>query len=157
MITGIVKAIIPDPRQVRAQQESEALTENAYLAPPTINGHQSVSGQNVSYDKYGHAVTTGQFSGFNVSQPYQVKDPYTGNYDTIPGSVTNITPSSASKSNGAASSGGFQSAPQVTIHVSAMDAQSILDRGPEIGVAIYHEIAKGGALAQTIQRTVLGS
>jgi hypothetical protein len=158
MITGIVKAILPDPRQVRAQQESEAITQEAYLAPPTINSNQSVNGQNVSYNKYGEAVTTGQFSGFDVTQPYQIKDQYTGNYVTVPGSVTNISPGSATPPSAAAGNSiGAPSAPQVTIHVSAMDSQSFMDRSADIGAAVYAELSKGGALASRVSSVVLGS
>jgi hypothetical protein len=156
---SVIKNLFGDPKQERAQQEQEAITQNKYLAPPTINSTQSVSGMNVAFDKYGHASETSPFMGFNVNQPYQVKDPFTGGYMTVPGSVTNITPQSATPSAAsvaasAASSGGST---QVNLTVQALDSQNILDRSADIGQAVYQEINRGGALGLRIQQTVLGS
>ena len=156
---SVIKNLLGDPKQQRAQQIQEALTQNKYLTPPTINSTQSVSGMNVSYDKYGHAVTTSPFMGFNVSQPYQAKDPFTGGYLQIPGSVTNITPESATPSAAsvAANAGGGGHTTQITMVVHALDSQNIIDRSADIGQAVYKEINRGGALGLRIQQSVLGA
>jgi hypothetical protein len=157
MVTGIVKGLLGDPKKLRAQQISEALTGDQYLAPPQIVSHQSLSGNSESFDKYGHVVETSPFGGFSVNQPYLVKNT-DGSYLAIPGSISNITPNTATPGVRAQiNGGGSQAGTVINLSVHALDSQSILDRSADIAQATFNELGRGGALAQRIQATVLGS
>lgn len=156
-VSGIVKSLFGDPKQERANAINEALTAQKYLAPPTINSEQGFNGQNLGTDKYGRSIGLGQFNGFNVSQPYLVKDPYTGSYLSVPGTYdNNISPSGAVPGPVAAAPSG-QGSTTVNLTVHALDSQSIIDRSADIGQAVYQEINRGGALGLRIQQTVLGT
>jgi hypothetical protein len=86
-----------------------------------------------------------------------VKDPYTGNYVTIPGSVTNVTPNSATPTTSAmlSNASGTSGGSQVNLTVHALDSQNIIDHSPAIAQAVYNELNRGGALSQRIQQTIL--
>ena len=151
IVGQFVKQLFGDPKQNRAQQIAGIVTENQYLAPPTINSSQSVNGFNTNFNKYGRVQSTSPFAGFNVAQPYLVKDPYSGNYVQVPGSATEIqAPTPTAKAAG--------STPiQVTMNIHALDTQSILNRSRDIGNALIKEINGSSPVGPRIQQLVLGT
>ncbi len=158
---SVIKGIFGDPKAERANYENQALQNQQYLAPATINQTVDTHGMNVAYDSLGHPQSTA-FQGYRTTDPQSVY--FNGGYYGVPGQVyqpyqtppalisgsTNVGPPALSAPPVSATPG-----TSITIHVNALDAQSIVARSADIGTAVYHELQKGGALGSQIQRAIL--
>lgn len=165
-VSGIVKGIFGDPKANRERDETNTLAQNAFVAPPTINGIQALggAGNNLNYNKYGK-LELSPFAGYNVTDPTQYQNQLTGQIFTTPGSVTAgdyvgtptaIAPTAIAPTYKAANSAG-NGGTTINLTVHALDSQSIMDRSSDIGMAVYKELNAGGALGLRIQQTVLGA
>ncbi len=153
----VLKDILGDPKAERQKEIDRTLRRNADQAPPTINASQSLSGFNLAFDKSGKPLLTNQ-TGYDVTAT-TTRD-LDGQYVTLPGQVRqtgnsaadHISPSAAPMYRGAS-----PSVTTINVNIDAMDTQSILDRSPDIGMAVYKELNQAGPLGQRIQMAVFGA
>jgi hypothetical protein len=162
-VGGIVKDIFGDPKAQRGRDITNALSQEEFAMPSTVNGVQALggAGNNLNYNKYGK-LQFSPFAGYNVTDQTQYQNQLTGQYFNTPGSVSagnyvglpGISPSQlATNYRPAGNNGGTT----INLTVHALDSQSIIDRSGDIGLAVYKELNAGGALGLRIQQTVLGA
>ncbi len=72
--TELLKALIPDPKEVRQAQIENQTAYNQYIAPPTLNRNLSAGGFETYTDKYGR-LQVSPYSAIAETQPYKYQSP----------------------------------------------------------------------------------
>jgi hypothetical protein len=160
-VAELFKAILPDPREIRAASIQNQTEYNAYQAPPTLNRNLSTGGDETFTNKYGQ-VQVSDNTSVQETQPYKylspIKQPWgtlTQNWVEAPGMVTEPyqapppTPTYAQNPN--ASSG------NMTLTINALDSQSILSRSADIATAVQKEVRNGHPAGLALQQSIIGT
>ena len=159
LVTGLLGSLLGNNKTKRQQQINTALAQEQWIGSTPINETTDTRGNTVIFGSDGKPVsTTGQGVTINPAQSYY--NPNTGSYSTIPGTYTPNVGATISPTQAQAPSTYQTPAAQaqpLTLHIHALDAQSILDRSEDVASSVMKALSSGHAIGQRIQSVVLGS
>jgi hypothetical protein len=127
---GIVTALLGDPKQIRAKQESDEIRNALYMAPPSVTVGADITGAQTRTDRSG-MVGSNQFDAF----AFQVNDPHylTGDSgsrknEVVPGTVIYLS-----------------------MPITAWDAKSVMDSRNSIADAVQAAMQQSHPINYQIQ------
>jgi hypothetical protein len=132
----LITSLLGDPKLKRDAAINKELNDNAFREPTSLSLDFNQSNAYVDRDARG-LIRSSDFSNF----PVNVRQPARYQYDNqnvdVPGQQG--TPFDNGQP------GGQAQAPNVTVHINAIDTKSILDRHADIAEAVRYAVANGAA------------
>jgi hypothetical protein len=154
---SLISGVLGDSKQTFATKQDKILQQGQYLAPISTNTTVDTHGFLADYNSEGK-LRTSPFDQTNINNNYLDRVHGTNTWLPIQGnSGPNLTAFGDnplppySPASGMSQGGGTTT---VNLTVNALDSKSILDRSPDIGMAIMKELGAGGPLALNIAARV---
>jgi DNA polymerase III epsilon subunit-like protein len=168
-----------DPKQKRSNQIANYLAANAYMAPAQLDVTSTLQGNLAAEGKGGTVTDTGiTANSIKVTAPsIEVINPNSFLSSILPSGKPTIN-GYLGQGQGTISADDFSGQQltyaqipgqvsyaglpgvannPVSIHVSAMDSQSFLDRSADITAAVQKELSLGNGVAQQMQNSIFGT
>lgn len=130
---GLVSSLMGDPKKKFEQDQQQALAANRYFGPQAISVDADSNGNMVGTDFRGNLRSSPYDAyGFSVSPSHYDTNTKTGQYNVVPGSVTDTY------------------RPNVTIQADFIDPAGLIARSNDIADAVNVAMNRGHAINATV-------